>query len=122
MKSIRGTLLRLAGALAAAAEFSASAGAAAHKTKYPPCTKRALAAGLKRGGAKQPQGRITGGFGCAKGWAYSNIAVGHGAGGFDAIALFKAKNGKWNTASRAKYCPHKSSLPRKVYNGACLAD
>ena len=122
MKSIRGTLILLVAALVAAAAFSATAGAAAHMAKYPPCTKKALSAGLKRGGAKETQGRITGGFGCVKGWAYSNIAVGHGSAGFDAIALFKAKSGKWSTVSRARYCPHKSSLPKKIYNGACLAD
>jgi hypothetical protein len=122
MKTIRGSLILVVAALLAVAAFSASAGAAAKKSKYPPCTKKALNAALKRGGAKETQGRVTGNIGCVKGWAYADIAVGHGKNGFDAIALYKAKNGQWSTVSRGKYCPKKSTLPKKIYNGACRAD
>jgi hypothetical protein len=122
MKTIRGSLILLAAALLVVAAFSTSAGAAARKAKQPPCTKKALNAALKRGTAKEPKGRVTGGIGCTKGWAYADIAVGHGSAGFDAIALYKAKNGKWSTVSRGVYCPKKNVLPKKIFNGACRAD
>jgi hypothetical protein len=122
MKIIRGSFILLAVALLVAAAFSASAGAAAHKAKYPPCTKKALSAGLKRGNAKEPQGRVLARFACVKGWAYSDIAVGHGKNGFDAIALYKATNGKWATVNRAGPCTKKNALPKKIFNGACTAD
>jgi hypothetical protein len=122
MKSIRGSLLLLAAALLVVAAFSTSAGAAAYKSKFPPCTKNALSAGLKRGPAKELQGRIMPRFGCVRGWAYSDIAVGHGKNGFDAIALFKAKSGKWSTVNRAGPCTKKGALPKKIFNGACTAD
>jgi hypothetical protein len=122
MKTIRGSLLLLAAALLAVAALSASAGAAASKSKYPPCTKQALGAGLKRGSAKEPQGRVMPRFACVRGWAYSDIAVGRGKNGFDAIALFKAKNGQWSTVNRAGPCTKKGALPKKIFNGACTAD
>ncbi len=119
MKTIRGSLiLPVAAALLAVAAFSASAGAAGYATKNPPCTKRALSAGLKRGVAAPKQARIIGTFGCARGWAYSEIAVGHGKNGFDAVALFKAKNGVWVTVNRAGPC-RKHLVPKKIYRGAC---
>ena len=122
MKTIRGSLILLGvAALLAVAAFSTSAGAAAYSKKAP-CTKKALSAGLKRGTAKEPKGRILARWACVNGWAYSDIAVGHGAGGFDAISLFKAKNGKWATVSRAGPCNKKGTLPKKIFNGACRAD
>jgi hypothetical protein len=111
-----------AAALLAVAALSTSAGAAPYKAKNPPCTKKALSAGLKRGTAKEPQGRVLARFACVKGWAYSDIAVGHGKSGFDAIALYKAKNGKWSTVTRAGPCNKKGTLPKKIFNGACTAD
>jgi hypothetical protein len=122
MKTIRGSLILLAAALLLVAAFSTSAGASARKAKNPPCTKKALSAGLKRGGAREPQGRVLSRFACVKGWAYSDIAVGHGKNGFDAIALYKAKNGKWSTVNRAGPCTKKNALPKKIFNGACTAD
>ena len=105
-------------ALLAVAAFSTSAGASASKAKNPPCTKKALSAGLKRGAAAEKKGRILGAFRCARGWAYSPIAVGRGKNGFDAVALFKAKNGVWVTVNRAKPC-NKHLVPKKIYKGAC---
>lgn len=122
MKTIRGSLILLAAALLVAAAFSASAGAAARASKNPPCTKKALSAGLKRGSAKEPQGRVLSVFACVQGWAYADIAVGHGKNGFDAIALYQAKNGTWSTVSRAGPCTKKGALPKKIFNGACTAD
>lgn len=108
----------LAAALLAAAAFSASAGASGYKAKSPPCTKKALSAGLERGSAEPRQSRIIGKFGCARGWAYSVIAVGDGKNGFEAVAVFKAKNGVWVTVNRAKPC-RKHLIPKKIYRGAC---
>jgi hypothetical protein len=118
MKTIRGSLILLATALLVVAAFAASAGASGYKAKYPPCTKKALSAGLKRGAAKQKNAKVLRSFGCAKGWAYSEIAVGSGKNGFDAVAVYKAKNGVWVTVNRAKPC-RKHLVPRKIYRGAC---
>jgi hypothetical protein len=118
MKTIRGSLILLAGALVVAAAFAASAGASASRTKYPPCTKRALQAGLKRGSARQKNAKVIRTFGCAGGWAYSNIVVGGRAHGFDAIAVFKAQRGVWATVNRAKPC-RTHAIPSKIYRGAC---
>ena len=104
-------------ALLAVAAFSTSAGAAGYAGKNPPCTKKALSAGLKRGAAPEKKGRILGAFRCARGWAYSPIAVG-GKNGFDAVAVFKAKNGVWATVNRARPC-RKHLIPKKLYKGAC---
>jgi hypothetical protein len=99
------------------AVFVASAGASTSATKYPPCTKKALSAGLKRGTAQPKNAKFQGSFGCAGGWAYSGIVVG-GKHGFDAIAVYKAKNGVWVTVDRAKPC-RTHAIPKKIYRGAC---
>jgi hypothetical protein len=117
MKTIRGSLILLAAVLLALAAFTASAGASASKAKYPPCTKKALSAGLKRGPAAQKTARFTGSFGCASGWAYSGIVTG-GKHGDDAIAVYQAKNGVWVTVNRAKPC-QTHAIPKKIYKGAC---
>jgi hypothetical protein len=116
MKPIRSSLVLLATALLVVAAFAASAGASASKP-YPPCTKKALSAGLKRGSAQPKNAKFEGSFGCAGGWAYSGIVVG-GKHGFDAIAVYKAKNGVWVTVDRAKPC-RTHAIPKKIYRGAC---
>jgi hypothetical protein len=118
MKTIRGSLITLAAALLVVAAFAATAGASAGKSKFPPCTKKALSAGLKRGSAQQKDARFQGSFGCAGGWAYSGIVVGNKKNGFDAIAVYKAKNGVWVTVNRATPC-QKHEIPKKIYKGAC---
>lgn len=117
MKTIRGNLSLLAVALVVVAVFATSAGASSSKTKYPPCTKKALSAGLKRGSAQPKNARVERSFGCAAGWAYSNIVVG-GKNGFDATAVYKAKNGVWVTVNRARPC-RTHAIPKKIYKGAC---
>lgn len=117
MKAIRLTLTLLVAAAFLVAAFAASAGASATKVKYPPCTRKALSAGLKRGSAQPKNARFQGSFGCAGGWAYSGIVVG-GQHGFDAIAVYKAKNGVWVTVDRAKPC-QTHAIPKKIYRGAC---
>jgi hypothetical protein len=114
MKTLRGSLIALAAALFAVAAFAATSGASTSMSKYPPCTKKALSAGLKRGPAAQKNAKLTGSFACASGWAYSGIVVG----GDDAIAVYKAKNGVWVTVDRAKPC-RTHAIPKKLYKGAC---
>ena len=122
MKSIRGSLLiTLVAALVVVAAFAASAGAAAHKSTLPPCTQKALTAGLKRGSA-QPKGAIfTKPFACASGWAYSGVIVGGKKNGVEATAVYKAKNGVWQTVDRAKPC-NTHAIPKKIYKGACTTN
>jgi len=117
MKTIRGSLILLAAALCVMAAFAAAASGSTSKSKYPPCTKKALSAGLKRGSAQPKNAKFQGSFGCARGWAYSGIVVG-GQHGFDAIAVYKAKNGVWVTVDRAKPC-QTHAIPKKIYKGAC---
>ena len=117
MRKTPGTLIVLAAALLAVAAFAASAGASTSMSKYPPCTKRALTAGLKRGAARQKNAKIVGSWGCASGWAYSDVLIG-GKNGFEAIAVFKAKNGVWVTVDRAKPC-RTHAIPKKIYRPAC---
>ncbi len=117
MKTMRGNLSLGAAVLLVLAAFAASAGASTGKPKYPPCTKKALSAGLKRGSAQPKNAKFEGSFGCAGGWAYSGIVVG-GKNGFDAIAVYKAENGVWVAVDRAKPCL-KHEIPKKIYQGAC---
>ena len=117
MNNIRRTLSALAIVVPLVAVFVASAGASASTVKYPPCTKKALSAGLKRGSAQPKNAKFQGSFGCAGGWAYSGVVVG-GKNRFDAIAVYKAKNGVWVTVDRAKPCKT-HAIPKKIYRGAC---
>jgi hypothetical protein len=117
MKTTRGSLILLATALLVVAAFAASASASTSKSKYPPCTKKALSAGLKRGSAQPKNAKFERPFGCAGGWAYSGIVVG-GKHGFEAIAVYRAKNGVWVTVDRAKPC-RTHAVPNKIYRGAC---
>jgi hypothetical protein len=119
MKSIRGSLIiTLVAASMVAAAFTASAGAAGSMSNNPPCTKAALSAGLKRGPAAEKNAKVLGSFGCSGGWAYSEIVVGNKKNGFDAVAVYKAKNGVWATVNRAKPCKT-HAVPKKIYKPAC---
>ena len=117
MKITRASLILLVAALLAVSAFVAVASASTSKSKYPPCTKRALSAGLKRGSAQPKNAKFQGSFGCAGGWAYSGVAVG-GKHGFDAVAVYAAKSGVWVTVNRAKPC-RTHAIPKKIYRGAC---
>jgi hypothetical protein len=118
MKTTRGSLILLAAALITAAAFTATAGAATGKGKYPPCTKKALSAGLKRGSAQPKNAKVLGSFGCARGWAYSAVLVGGSRNGVEAVAVYKARHGVWVTVDRAKPC-RTHAIPRKIYRAAC---
>jgi hypothetical protein len=119
MKSIRGSLIiTLVAALMVVAGLAASAGAAASKSKTPPCTKQALSAGLKRGPGAVKNAKVERSFGCAGGWAYSEVVVGNKKNGFDAVAVYQAKNGVWVAVNRATPC-RTHAIPKKIYKGAC---
>ena len=115
MKTTRGILILLGTGLLMAGVFATSAGAST-TSKHPPCTQKALSAGLKRGSAPK-NAKFLKPFGCARGWAYSAILVG-GRNGFEATAVYKAKNGVWVTVNRAKPC-RTHAIPKKIYRGAC---
>jgi hypothetical protein len=107
-----------AGLAAVSLVLVASAGASTSRPKSPPCTKKALSAGLKRGPAAQKNAKVLGSFGCAGRWAYSVILVGSGKNGFEAVAVYMAKNGVWIAVDRAKPC-RTHAIPKKIYRGAC---
>jgi hypothetical protein len=113
---MRGSLILVAAALVMPSTSAASADASASKS-YAPCTKKALSAGLKRGSAQPKNAKFHGSFGCSGAWAYSGVVVG-GKHGFDAIAVYTAKNGTWLTTDRAKPC-RTHAIPKKIYRGAC---
>ena len=117
MKTTRDSLILLATAMLVVAAVAVSASASTRKSKYPPCTQKALSAGLKRGSAQPKNAKLEGPFGCAGGWAYSGILVG-GKHGFEAIAVYRAKNGVWTTVDRAKPC-RTHAIPPKIYRAAC---
>ncbi len=87
-------------------------------SKYPPCTKQALKPALKRGPAKEPNGRFIGTFGCVRNWAYSGAVIGTGRGAFDATILYHNNNGRWQTSRRAGPC-RTHAVPKKIYRPAC---
>ena len=88
---------------------------AAAAPKRPPCTKKAIAAGLRRGAYKTPGATIEG-FRCAGRFAlavdvYKGITV---------PALLRAQGTRWVTVNREKPCK-KHLVPKKIYFGACIA-
>jgi hypothetical protein len=119
MKATQRRLVLLLAGLFVVAACAASAAAASSTamTKEPPCTPKALSAGLKRGSAQPKNARFKKSFGCAGGWAYSEIAVG-GKHGFDAVAVYRAEHGVWVAVNRAKPC-RTHAIPKKIYRGAC---
>ncbi|HEX5191603.1 MAG TPA: hypothetical protein VFW09_02290 [Solirubrobacteraceae bacterium] len=114
-------VLVVASALVAAAVGGtalASTHASAAASKYPPCTKAALSAGLKRGPAKVTNGRFLKPFGCARNWAYSAAIVGKGNAAFEITVLYHNNNGRWQTSRRAGPC-RTHAVPKKIYRPAC---
>ena len=100
-------------ALAGGASSLGSASAAG--LKIPPCTKRALAAGLRRGHVR---GSLEQGFRCAGRFAYSGVLVGTGENKVTITVLFRADSRGWDVASRGKYCEN-GSVPKRIRQGAC---
>jgi hypothetical protein len=94
---------------------AAAVGPAPSVTHGPPCTKKALAAGLKRGTNKLP-GRLIEGWRCAGRWTIAVVLDGVD----DVPVLFHAQNGRWVTVNREKPCAT-HAVPRKIYDAACRA-
>ncbi len=94
---------------------TAAISAAAAPRKHPPCTKRAIAAGLRRGTAKTP-GAIIEGFQCAGRWAFA-MDVDKG---ITVPALLRAKGTRWVTVVRTGPC-NRHEVPQKIYFNACIA-
>jgi hypothetical protein len=92
-----------------------AAGPAAALAKRPSCTKKAIAAGLKRGANKIPGAPIEG-FRCAGRWALAVVLDGVD----DVPALFRAQGTRWVTVDREKPC-NDHAVPKKIYAAACLA-
>src|ERR1700759_3669959 len=114
--------LMLASALAAVAlAGSALAPTPARRAavaKYPPCTKAALKAGLRRGPAANRHARLIKPFGCARNWAYSAVLDGTGQNEFEGTALYHAENGRWQSSERGGPC-RTHAVPKKIYRPAC---
>lgn len=96
--------------------INAEAGAPAPPVMHgPPCTKKALAAGLRRGANKLP-GDLIEGWRCAGRWAIAVVLDGVD----DVPALFHARGNRWFTVDRTKPC-NNHAVPKKIYASACLA-
>jgi hypothetical protein len=86
--------------------------APAAKSAKPPCTRRALEAGLRRSGMR---GRVVAkSWGCAGRFAYAAVVVHN----IEITVLFRAHGDHWRTASRQKYCG-KHEVPKRIYQPAC---
>jgi hypothetical protein len=86
--------------------------APAAKSAKPPCTKRALEAGLRRSKMK---GRVDPkAWGCAGRFAYAGVSLRD----FEATVLFRAQGKNWKVASRLKYC-NRHTVPARIYRQAC---
>jgi hypothetical protein len=79
-----------------------------------PCTRVALASGLRRGFHPFPRGKLVRPWGCAGQFAYAAVIVD----GNEITQLFRAKNGAWETANRARYCEN-DEVPARIYRPAC---
>jgi hypothetical protein len=98
---------------AGGASWAASASAAG--PTVPPCSRQALASGLRRG---HVHGTLERGFRCAGRFAYSGVLVGSGAHRITITVLFRAGSDGWTVASRGKYCQN-GSVPSRIRRGAC---
>jgi hypothetical protein len=106
----------VAGVVASTAFASTHARAAA--AKHPPCTRSALAAGMRRGPAAVSNGRFLKPFGCARNWAYSGVLIGKGQAAFEATVLYHNNQGRWQTSRRPGPC-RAHAVPKKIFRPAC---
>ena len=88
---------------------------AAASPKRPPCTRKAIAAGLRRGKYKTP-GAIIEGFKCAGRFALS-VDVWEGV---TVPALLRAQGTHWVTVNREIPCK-RHVIPKKIYFDTCIA-
>jgi hypothetical protein len=93
----------------------------------PACTRQALRAGLTRGsnrvrGSLSRPYRVNGAifrpWGCAGRFAWAGVDVSFQGNVNTVTVLFIARNGRWQTASRPKYCLS-HAVPQKIYAPAC---
>jgi hypothetical protein len=77
-----------------------------------PCTKQALARGLKHGETPFPGGRIEEPWNCAGRFAYAAVIYR----GEELTILFRAVGRRWKTADRSRYC---DSVPARIWQTAC---
>jgi hypothetical protein len=57
-------------------------------------------------------------FGCSGEWAFANVTIGGGSGGFDAVIVLEAQGSSWSVADRANACT-KHLVPADIYTQAC---
>jgi hypothetical protein len=87
---------------------------AAVASSTPPCTKRALTAGLRASHSYARTGTIVSPTKCAGRFAFSAVFLD----GNDVPQLFKAKHGRWVAVERTTYC-NKGAVPRSIRQIAC---
>lgn len=94
-----------------------SATSASAQRRTPPCTERALTAGLRSG---KLRGHIDGhAWACAGRFAYAVILVDAGDGVLDDVTvLLRAGTSGWKVVSRGKYCED-GSVPARIRRIAC---
>ena len=103
----------VAAALGCMAAVSPAAGA----TKHLPCTRKTIAAGLKRGVNKLPGAAIESSPMCAGRFAvalvvYKRIPI---------TAVFRARGANWVSIDRTKPCKDRS-IPKKICVAACMTN
>lgn len=88
---------------------------AAATVNRPPCTRRAIAAGLRRGTNKTPGATIEG-FRCAGRFTIAVVVWER----VTVPALLRARGARWVTVNREIPCK-RHEVPKKIYAAACLA-
>jgi hypothetical protein len=113
------TALKRLGTLVAALVLIGACGSAqrAVGAAHPPCTRAALTSGLHRGFHPFPKGELVRPWGCAGRFAYAAVIIE----GNEITQLFRAKNGVWLSASRARYCVD-GEVPARIYDPACTTN
>jgi len=122
--AIRGRIAILVAALVAVAALAATSAGASTRgnaaAKRPPCTAKALHAGLKRGtgGFKASNTRVLKPVRCVRAWAAADVVVGKGNSAFDAVALWRDSDARWVSVDRIKPC-NRHQVPQKLFKFAC---
>lgn len=114
--TVRSTLIAAVTVAAVALSCVVAVSPAAARTKRPPCTKKAIAAGLGRGAEKMPGGKVED-FRCARRFAVALVDYE----GFAVTAVFRAHRARWVSINRTKPCERRS-IPKKIYRAACLTN
>ncbi|HEY5285793.1 MAG TPA: hypothetical protein VIJ50_01650 [Solirubrobacteraceae bacterium] len=113
-RRVGATTLVVTATLAVGVSHVGSASAA--KKQRPPCTKRALTAGLRRSRASgRIDGKNSNALGCAGHFAYAIVLVDNRD---DVTVLFRAGPAGWVVAARARYCDN-HLVPKRIYQMSC---